>query len=83
MGTREALRGGVVGPRRQRTQTISRWAYEHGYNGLAYSSRFDVAPTCCAMFERAMFEVTGSPESILPSDPDLLATAQLFGLRIP
>lgn len=73
---------GIVGQRRQLTQAITRWAYEHGYSGLAYSSRFDVAFTCWAIFEGAVFDVTESPEPILPGDADLLATAQLFGLGI-
>jgi len=73
---------GVVGPRRQLTQIIARWVYEHGYQGLVYISRFDAALTCWAVFEGAAFEPVGSPEPILPTDPDLLAVAHAFGLGI-
>lgn len=73
---------GVVGPKRQITQAIARWAYERDYRGLAYSSRFNATLTCWAIFEGATFESVGSPEPILPSDPDLIATARLFRLNL-
>jgi hypothetical protein len=39
---------GVVGPKRQLTEAIARWAYGHGYAGLVYSSRSDhPTPHCC------------------------------------
>jgi RES domain len=82
LGLEDLDLSGVVGPRRQLTQAIARWAYEHGYNGLAYSSRFDAALTCWGVFEGAAFEVTGPPEPILPDDPGLLAAARLFGLFV-
>lgn len=41
---------GIVGPKRQLTQTITRWAYVHGYVALVYSSRYDAALTCWAIF---------------------------------
>lgn len=72
---------GVVGPRRQLTQAIARWAHEHGYAGLVYSSRFD-ALTCWAVFEGAAFHPVGPPEPILSDDPDLVSTAQSFGLAV-
>jgi hypothetical protein len=53
--------GGVVGPKRQLTQAIARWAYDHGYAGLVYSSRFDAALTSWAIFEGAAFEPVGLP----------------------
>jgi RES domain len=71
---------GVVGPSRKVTQTIARAAHEHGYAGLVYHSRLDAALTCWAIFEGATFEPTGTWQPILPVDPDLLATAQLFSL---
>jgi hypothetical protein len=70
----------VLGPGRTLTQTIARWAYEHGYAGLAYHSRLDHTLTLWAIFERAAFEPVGLPEPITPDDPDLVATARLFGL---
>jgi hypothetical protein len=73
---------GVVGPRRRLTQAIARRAYEGGCSGLVYSSRFDAALTCWAIFEGVAFERLGPPQPILPDDPDLLSTAQLFGLTV-
>lgn len=73
---------GVVGPKRQLTQAIARWAYEREYRGLAYSSRFDATLTCWAIFEGAAFEPIGLPKPILPDDPDLIATATPFGLSL-
>jgi hypothetical protein len=73
---------GVVGPGRQLTQAIARWAYEHTYAGLVYSSRFDAALTCWAIIEGAAFDPVGLPEPILPGDPDLALVAQTFGLAV-
>lgn len=73
---------GVVGPKRQLTQAIARWAHDHGYAGLVYSSRFDAALTCWAIFEGAVFDPVRPFEPILADDPDLVATAKLFGLRL-
>jgi hypothetical protein len=73
---------GVVGPARPLTQAIARWAYERGYTGLVYSSRFAAALACWAVFEGAAFDPLGLPEPILPDDPDLVEAAQLFGLVV-
>jgi RES domain-containing protein len=73
---------GVIGPRRRLTQIIARWAYEHGYAGLVYSSRFNAAFTCWAIFESAVFDPVGIPEPILPGDPGLVWAARSFGLAI-
>ena len=73
---------GVLGPRRHLTQAIARWAYEHGYAGIVYRSRFDDALSLWAIFEGAAFEPVGVPEPIVPDDPDLVAAARLFGLAI-
>ena len=54
--------------------------YEQGYAGLAYPSRLDHALTLWAIFEGSAFEPIGLPEPITPDDPDLVATARLFGL---
>lgn len=73
---------GVIGPTRWLTQAIARWAYEQGYAGLAYRSRFDERLTLWAVFEGAAFESVGPPEPITPEDPDLLGVARLFGLAV-
>jgi hypothetical protein len=73
---------GVVGPKRQLTQAICRWAYDYRYAGLVYGSRFNATLTCWAIFEGAAFAPVGSSEPILPNDPDLIATAKLFRLNL-
>ncbi|MBI2940675.1 MAG: RES family NAD+ phosphorylase [Chloroflexi bacterium] len=73
---------GVRGPRRELTQAIARWAYEHGFAGLAYRSRFDDSLDCWAVFEGAELEPVGVAEPLTPADPDLLAAATLFGLHV-
>jgi hypothetical protein len=72
----------VLGPRRTLTQAIARWAYERGYAGLVYPSRLDARLTLWAVFEGGTFEPVGLPELITPDDPDLAATARLFGLLL-
>ena len=72
----------VRGPHRELTQTIARWAYAHGFAGLVYRSRFDDSLDCWAVFEGIEFDPVGIPQSISLGDPDLLAAAALFGLRV-
>jgi hypothetical protein len=71
------------GPSRALTQAIARWAYDHGYHGIAYRSRFDDSFDCWALFERASITPAGPSEAIRRTDPDLRAAAVLFGLRLP
>ena len=73
---------GVLGPRRQLTQAIARWAREQGHAGIAYRSRFDERLTLWAIFEGAAFERAGPPQPIVSGDPDLVAAARLFGLGL-
>lgn len=73
---------GVCGPRRDLTQEIARRAYEHGFEGILYSSRLDSALTCVAIFEGAVIEPVGVAEPIDPLDPDLLAVAETFHLTL-
>ena len=72
----------VLGPHRALTQAIARWAYERGDAGLTYTSRLDHRLTLWALFEGAAFEPVGLPEPITPDDPDLVATARLYGLSL-
>ncbi len=64
------------------TQAIGRWAYEHGYHGIAYTSRFSDVLACWAIFEGSAFERVADPETIARHDPDLLIAAGLFGLDV-
>lgn len=70
------------GPNRALTRAVGRWAYDAGYQGIAYRSRFHDALDCWAIFEGADFDRVGSIVSISPDDPDLQAAAALFGLAI-
>ena len=67
--------------RRDVTQSIARWAYDSGHNGIAYTSRLDAAFDCWAVFEGAQIEVIDA-SAIARDDPDLLAVARMFGLRL-
>lgn len=72
---------GVRGPSRRLTQAIGAWAYDEGYSGIAYKSRFDDDYVCWALFEGgASWVPAGPPELITRRDTDLRATAALFGL---
>ena len=72
LGLEDLDLSGVVGPKRQLTEAIARWAYGHGYASLVYSSRFDAALTCWAIFEGAVFEPVGPPDpTLLSAVPDL------------
>lgn len=76
----------VYGPHRVLTQGIARWAYDWGYAGLRYGSRYNEAFNCWAIFERpdlATFSREGKVELIAPDDPDFLAAVELFGLTAP
>jgi hypothetical protein len=73
---------GVRGSRRPLTQAIARWAYERGYQGIVYSSRFHDAYRCWAVFEGAHFERSGRPQAITPRDRSLQAAMRLFGLQL-
>lgn len=81
VGLRDLDVSGVRGPSRRLTQAIGAWAYDEGYGGIAYRSRFEDAYTCWALFEgRATWAPAGPPELITRRDPDLRAAATLFGL---
>lgn len=72
----------VMSRDRRLTQAISRWAYDEGFHGVVYSSRFGAGASLWAIFEGAQFEAVGVAQPILPDDPDLLAVATLFGLAV-
>ncbi|HEY8746007.1 MAG TPA: RES family NAD+ phosphorylase [Chloroflexota bacterium] len=77
------LEGATVrGPQRQLTQAIAGWAFDQGYHGLVYTSRFDDRWTCWAVFEAATTVPNGQPRPIRRGDTDLAWTAALFHLDI-
>lgn len=73
---------GVRGPSRELTQAIARWAFECGYHGIAYRSRFDDTFDCWALFEGAAWTPAGLPQRIRRNDPDLRTATALLGLRL-
>jgi hypothetical protein len=70
----------ALGRNRRLTQTIARFAFEDGFQGIAYKSRFDVNFTCWAIFEGAQFEPIGR-FAFMRNDPDLIEAARRFSLR--
>lgn len=70
--------GDAVSRIRPLTQQVSGSAYESGFQGIVYLSRFDAAVSCWAVFEGAALERL-DVEPIAVDDPDLLAVASLFG----
>jgi len=82
LGLADLDAGTIREPRRAVTQAITSWAYEHGFQGIVYPSRLDDRVTCWAIFEGSPFQPVGTPQSIGRADPDLRATATLFGLSL-
>jgi hypothetical protein len=64
------------------TQSISAWAYDNGFKGILYRSRFAIDQTCIAIFEGSQLsDVQASP--IDQDDPDLLWAADILRLTFP
>ena len=72
----------IAGEERRFTQAVSRWAYEHDYQGIIYASRLDHRFTCWAVFESATIQRVGAPETITQADRDFVRIARSFSLRI-
>jgi hypothetical protein len=73
--------GDALGRDRRISQAVSRFAYDNGFQGIAYISRFDDDFDCWAIFEGARFEVIDRVP-IPRDDPDLLEAARRFGLHV-
>lgn len=73
--------GDVLSRDRRVTQAIARWAFDQGYGGIRYPSRFHPALDLWAIFEGAPFTEV-AVAAIEPDDPDLIAVAALFRLTI-
>jgi hypothetical protein len=74
--------GDALSRQRAMTQRAARWAYEAGYNGIAYTSRFGCAYDCWVLFEGAAFAVD-RVATIDRTDRDLDQVARLFDLSLP
>ncbi len=72
----------VTGPYRGLTQAISRWAYDLGYQGLAFPSRHEPRYSNWAIFEGAAFEPVGESKPISRRDRSLTYVLQQFGLGL-
>ena len=70
------------GRNRQVTRLVARWAYEQGFRGIAYRSRFGDAFDCWAVFEGAAIRPIQPHEPITADDPDLQAAMRLLGLTM-
>jgi hypothetical protein len=49
----------ILGEERRLTQEISRWAFEHDYHGIVYTSRLHHRFACWAIFESASIQTPG------------------------
>jgi hypothetical protein len=74
--------GDAVSRDRTVTQTVARWAYEAGFNDIAYTSRFGCDYDCWAIFDRAHV-LRDETEALATDDLDLIEVARLFDLVIP
>ncbi len=72
----------VTGPYRELTQAISRWAYDRGYQGIAFPSRHEPRYSNWAIFEGAAFEPVGEPRRISRRDRSLTYVLRQFGLSL-
>jgi hypothetical protein len=72
----------IAGDERRFTQAISRWAYDHDYHGIAYTSRLHHRFTGWAVFDSASILPIGEPVALTPADRDFVRMARSFGLSI-
>lgn len=70
------------GPSRPLTRAVGRWAYDAGFQGIAYRSRFHDGLDCWAIFEGAEFDRVGASDPLARNDRDLRSAAALFGLAV-
>jgi hypothetical protein len=70
-----------IGPDRQVSQAVSRWAYQAGYDGLLFPSRLALEWTNCALFNRVRPRVIAR-DPVRIADPDLQRVAKSFGVRV-
>jgi hypothetical protein len=64
------------------TQELAGWAYEQGFGGIIYSSRFALDRTCFAIFEGT--HLSDAQSMVIDrDDPDLIWAANVLNLIIP
>jgi hypothetical protein len=73
--------GDVLSRNRRLSQAVSRWAFQAGFRGIVFPSRFHYELRCWALFETARFRRL----DIVPVDPDsaeLQAALSFHGLAV-
>lgn len=81
MGVDEVEPSELLGRNRGLTQAIGGWAYEQGYNGVVYLSRYDPRLSNWALFDSLHINPIGERD-IAPDDPDLIAALRQHRLRL-
>jgi hypothetical protein len=75
----------TTGPNLDVTQRIGRWAFERGFCGIAYVTRFAPRLSCWAIFERSGGPTIAATD-VRPldrADRDFDAVRRLFDLALP
>lgn len=72
----------VLSAKRDFTQAVAGWAFEQGFNGVVYQSRYDLRVTNWALFEPLHTRVLIA-DPLDPLDPELLEALDLLKLRLP
>jgi len=72
--------GDALGHDHRLTQIIARWAFDHRFQGLVYSSCHDAKLDCWALFDGAIISPVGESVAIGVDDPDCRSVAALFQL---
>lgn len=65
------------------SQSIGRWAYDEGLNGIVYRTRHDVDRECWAVFDRTPIVTIDPGRKITMRDPDFMAVVRAWSLPLP
>lgn len=65
------------------SQSIGRWAYFEGLNGILYRTRHDPDRECWAIFDRTPIVTIDPGRIITKRDPDFMAVVQAWSLPLP
>jgi hypothetical protein len=80
---RRFVLGDLLASNRQVTRLIAGWTIDRGFSGIVYPSCHDPSLSCWALFEGAVIVSIEAPQAISHTDPDLIAVARLWNLRLP
>lgn len=73
--------GDALSRNRKLSQAVSRWAYEQGFQGIVFSSRFDYGLRCWAVFDTADFQPLDAM-LLNPEADELNAALTFHGLAL-